>query len=65
MQIDVFALVQEARQRIATLRAAIEAKRNFWLGQSEMQTAINGGGRVDSQQDSRPSATAQSGGSGH
>ena len=64
-QIDVFALVTEARQRIATLRAAIEAKRNFWLGQSEMQTAINGGGRIDSQQESRPSATVQSAGSGH
>jgi outer membrane protein TolC len=65
MQIDVFALVTEARQRIATLRAAIEAKRNFWLGQSEMQTAINGGGRADSQQQSRSSATVQSAGSGH
>ena len=65
MQIDVFALVTEARQRIATLRAAIEAKRNFWLGQSEMQTAINGGGRADSQQESRPSATAQATGSGN
>ena len=65
MQIDVFALVTEARQRIATLRAAIEAKRNFWLGQSEMQTVINGGGRADSQQESRPSATAQAAGSGN
>src|SRR5712691_6496449 len=30
MQVDVFALLTEARQRIAALRAAIEAKRDFW-----------------------------------
>ncbi len=45
MQIDVFALLTEARQRIAALRAAIDAKRNFWFAQSALQTAINGGGR--------------------
>jgi len=44
MQIDVFALLTEARQRIAALRAAIEAKREFWLAQSELKTAVNGGG---------------------
>lgn len=45
MQIDVFALLTEARQRIAVLRAAIDAKRNFWVAQSALQTAVNGGGR--------------------
>ncbi|MBC7581112.1 MAG: TolC family protein [Tardiphaga sp.] len=47
MQVDVFALLTEARQRIAALRAAIAAKRDFWLAQSQLQTAINGGGRGD------------------
>jgi outer membrane protein TolC len=65
MQIDVFALLTEARQRIAALRAAIEAKRNFWLAQSELQTAINGGGGGETQRESRPSITAQAGGGGH
>ena len=66
MQVDVFALLTEARQRIAALRAAIEAKRNFWLAQSELQTAINGGGRGESQPETRSSTTAQaSGGGGH
>jgi outer membrane protein TolC len=65
MQIDVFALLTEARQRIAALRAAIEAKRNFWLAQSELQTAINGGGGGEAQRESRPSITAQAGGGGH
>jgi outer membrane protein TolC len=44
MQIDVFALLTEARQRLASLRAAIDAKRAFWLAQSDLQTAVNGGG---------------------
>jgi outer membrane protein TolC len=44
MQVDVFALLTEARQRIASLRAAIDAKREFFLAQSELQTAVNGGG---------------------
>ena len=65
MQIDVFALLTEARQRIAAFRAAIEAKRNFWLAQSELQTAVNGGGRAASQPETRSSTTAQAGGSGH
>jgi outer membrane protein TolC len=47
MQVDVFALVTEARQRIASSRAAIEAKREFWLAQSELQSAVNGGGASD------------------
>ncbi len=66
MQVDVFALLTEARQRIAALRAAIEAKRDFWLAQSELKTAVNGGGRSDTQQETRPSTTAQAtGGGGH
>jgi outer membrane protein TolC len=44
MQVDVFALVTEARQRIASLRAAIDAKRSFYLAQSDLQTVVNGGG---------------------
>jgi outer membrane protein TolC len=44
MQVDVFALVTEARQRIASQRAAIDANRNFHLAQSELQSAVNGGG---------------------
>jgi outer membrane protein TolC len=65
MQVDVFALLAEAKQRITALRAAIEAKRDFWLAQSELQTAVNGGGRPDAQQESRSSTTAQAGGGGH
>jgi len=65
MQVDVFALLTEVRQRIAAFRAAIDAKRNFWLAQSELQTAVNGGGRADSQTETRIPTTAQAGGGGH
>src|ERR1700716_3158809 len=65
MQVDVFALVTEARQRIATLRAAIEAKREFWLAQSGLKTAVNGGGGGETQQRARSSTTAQASGGGH
>ncbi|MBR0752455.1 TolC family protein [Bradyrhizobium jicamae] len=44
MQVDVFALLTEARQRLASLRAAIDARRAFFLAQAELQTAVNGGG---------------------
>lgn len=64
MQIDVFALLTEARQRIFVLRSAIDAKRNFWLAQAELQTAVNGGGRAEAQPESRSSTTAQAGGGG-
>lgn len=44
MQIDVFALLLETRQRIASLRAAIDAQREFFLAQSDLKAAVNGGG---------------------
>lgn len=63
MQIDVFALLAEAKLRIAAQRASIEARRDFWLAQSELQTAVNGGGRSDNPQESRsPTNSLASGG---
>jgi outer membrane protein TolC len=44
MQVDIFALLTEARQRLASLRGAIDARRRFFHAQSELQTAVNGGG---------------------
>src|SRR5713226_8875366 len=64
MQVDVFALLTEARQRMASLRAAIEAKREFWLAQSELKTAINGGGGGETQRQTRTPVAAQAGGGG-
>src|SRR5262249_26622323 len=44
MQIDVFALLTEARQRIAVNIAAIQAQRDFWLASANLTAAIAGGG---------------------
>ena len=60
MQDDVFAVLTEARLRIASLRAAIEAKREFWLAQSELKTAVNGGAST-TQTQTRTPAPAQAG----
>ncbi len=44
MQIDVFSLLTEARQRIAANIAAIEAQRDFWLASADLDAALIGGG---------------------
>ncbi len=44
MQIDVFGLLTQARQRIAANIDAIEAQRNFWLAEVDLAAAIAGGG---------------------
>ena len=44
MQIDVFALLTEARQRIAAHIAAVEAKKDFWLASTDLDDALIGGG---------------------
>jgi outer membrane protein TolC len=65
MQIDVFALLTEARQRLASLRAAIDAKRAFWLAQSDLQTAVNGGGSGARENPTTTAAAAQAAGGTH
>ena len=62
MQVDIFALVAEARQRLTSQRLAIEAKRNFWNAQSDLRTAINGGGASAGAQTSGAGARASGAG---
>jgi outer membrane protein TolC len=54
MQIDVFALLTEARQRIAANIAAIEAQRDFWLASSALDAALAGGGAAASESAAAP-----------
>jgi len=44
MQIDVFSLLAEARQRIAATVGAIDARRDFWVAATSLTTAVVGGG---------------------
>jgi outer membrane protein TolC len=43
MQIDVFTLLTEARQRIASMTTAIESEREFWLAETNLGAAVLGG----------------------
>jgi outer membrane protein TolC len=43
MQIDVFALLIETRERIASTLAAIDARRNYWLADANLAAALAGG----------------------
>jgi outer membrane protein TolC len=47
MQIDVFGLLAEARQRLAANIAAINAQRDFWLASADLGAALADGGRVE------------------
>ena len=65
MQIDVFALLTEARQRITATNAALEAERDFWLAETNLSAAILGGGAATMTAESTASAPASTGESGH
>jgi outer membrane protein TolC len=65
MQIDVFELLSETRQRIAAHVSAIEALREFWLAEADLGAAIVGGGSPSSGATERTGAPADSGNKGH
>jgi outer membrane protein TolC len=43
MQVDVFSLLTEARQRVTSTIAGIDAERNFWLAETNLESALIGG----------------------
>jgi outer membrane protein TolC len=65
MQIDVFALLSEARLRVATAMAAIDAHRDFWLASTDLMGAVVGGGAEGMASGPAPMAAADAGGGGH
>jgi outer membrane protein TolC len=64
MQVDVFALLTEARQRIAATMKAIDAQRDFWLAATDLGAAVTGGGAGGSPDSPQMTAAAAEGG-GH
>jgi outer membrane protein TolC len=46
MQVDAFALLQEARANAMAKVASIEAKRNFWTAYTDLSAAVIGGGSM-------------------
>jgi outer membrane protein TolC len=43
MLISVFELLADAREQVMSVNAAIEAHRDFWLAEADLQTALAGG----------------------
>jgi outer membrane protein TolC len=62
MQVDVFSLLTEARQAIASTFAAIEAERNFWLAETSLEAALIGGSSVAPESTTTASAAGEPGG---
>jgi hypothetical protein len=60
----VFALLIEARQRIAATNAAIEAERDFWLAETNLGAAVLGGTTAASPETNASTPAAESPG-GH
>lgn len=59
---SVFELLADARDQINSVNAAIEAQRDFWIAQTDLQAAINGtGGNSLQMRGSAPAATADAG----
>ncbi len=54
MLASVFELLADARAQIASVNAAIDAQRDFWIADSDLQFAIHGGSAIAA----LPSATA-------
>ena len=42
MLISVFELIADAREQVASVNAAIEALRDFWIAETQLQAALNG-----------------------
>jgi hypothetical protein len=58
---DVFVLVQDARTRILAQVAALNARREFWIGDTDLRAAIVGGG-IAGRADGARAAASGSGG---
>lgn len=58
MLTGVFELLADAREQINAVNAAIEAQRDYWIADTDLQTAINGRGGASTPMRARPVAAA-------
>ena len=56
MMVDVFGLLSESRQRVASTTAGVEAERDFWLASVDLDAAILGGGASTTTEESSMAA---------
>ncbi|HEY0845072.1 MAG TPA: TolC family protein [Noviherbaspirillum sp.] len=61
MLVGVFELLADARTQIASVNAAIEAQRDYWLADSDLQMAITGNGGMAMELRAAPAAAEQQG----
>jgi outer membrane protein TolC len=64
MLIGVFELLADARSQIASVNAALDAQRDFWLAQADLDMALVGKPSLAAAS-AATAATAESGGGGH
>ena len=58
MLTSVFELLADARAQIDSVNAAIEAQRDYWLAETDLQAAINGSWRWHRRRRIHPNAVA-------
>jgi outer membrane protein TolC len=63
MLVGVFELLADARAQISSVNTAIEAQRDFWLAETDLQAAINGTGGASTQM--RGQASGETSTQGH
>ena len=44
MQLSIFELLADAREQVKSVNAALDAQRDFWLADADLQAALGGGG---------------------
>ncbi|MFD2365663.1 TolC family protein [Pseudoduganella sp. GCM10020061] len=61
MLISTFELLSDARAQIGAVNASIEAQRDFWIAETELQAAINGTGGASMQMNAQAAGDAPQG----
>ena len=56
MLASVFELLADVREQIGSVNTAIEAQRDFWLADTDLQMAINGSGGAVTAMRGKPAA---------
>lgn len=58
MLASVFELLADARDQVTSVNGAIEAQRDFWIAETDLQAAVNGSGGASSQSPVSASSSA-------
>jgi outer membrane protein TolC len=59
MLASVFELLTDARDQVGSVNTAIEAQRDFWIAETNLQNAINGGGNGGGSTEMRAQASGE------